>query len=101
MVLLEEDVFSLSASWNTLFGDSAPKQSKRLALGFADPPWGVNKDSTKMGGIDLVEERWGRCVILFVTVSELKQSLASGFVFGYNLVILKSLGRACESQRSV
>ena len=71
VTLIEENVFSLSSTWNSLFKTSADVYSKRLALGFADPPWGLNRDPKRFGGIDLQEERWNRCVYFFIPV-ELK-----------------------------
>jgi len=62
VLLLQKDVFTLAAAWKEALEtpSNIVKYSERLALGFADPPWGVNKDSNDMGGIDMKEERWGR-----------------------------------------
>ena len=62
VVLLPDDVFNLPSAWRECFETPSDikKHADRLALGFADPPWGVNSDASKMGGIDMKEERWGR-----------------------------------------
>jgi hypothetical protein len=65
VALLQEDVFTLTSTWPNHFNlegkpPKANEYAKRLSLGFADPPWGVNTDATKHGGIDQSEERWSR-----------------------------------------
>jgi hypothetical protein len=53
--MFESDCFKLQ----DLF-DENEKYAKKMSVAFADPPWGVNTDVSKMGGIDLKEERWGK-----------------------------------------
>jgi hypothetical protein len=60
VLLLKKSVFELSSLWFETFPTDSEGYSKRLTLSFADPPWGLNTDAGKYGGIDLVEERWGR-----------------------------------------
>ena len=63
VLLFNEDVFKNPLErWTDRFKEKAGEFSRRLTLGFADPPWGLNRDSNKYGGIDLVGERWGRYV---------------------------------------
>ena len=59
VLLLKRSCFDMHQLCTTQFGDKFAEYCKRLSVGFADPPWGVNKDPTKFGGIDLAEERWG------------------------------------------
>ena len=59
IVLFEEDCFKMVEVCGREFRER-PDLFKNLTLGFADPPWGVNKNSTQMGGIDLLEEKWGK-----------------------------------------
>jgi hypothetical protein len=70
VLLLVNDCFEVDTSWPDHFKDDSAKFAKKLSIGFADPPWGKNKDVNAQGGIDMESERWGRYGFVYLSFYE-------------------------------
>jgi hypothetical protein len=89
MMLWHEDAFVASSVLSAHLehaGGNYTEITKKMTVGFADPPWGINNDPTLYGGIDLPEERWSEYVRECLLLSSvLNECILTMYRFGFFL----------------